>query len=82
MICYYDTSFLISAVLGQHREIDYDKYWNDVVERVSSHLVRIESVIAIRRAGMILSRSHGCLRSLPDSLRIWIVSHASASTTR
>ena len=74
MICYYDTRFLISAVLGQHREMD--------VERVPSHLVRIESVIAIRRAGMILSRSHGCLRSSPDSLRIWIVSRASASTTR
>ena len=57
MIYYYDTSFLVSAVLGQHREIDYDAYWMDVTDRVSSHLLCIESYIALQRAGSALAKA-------------------------
>ena len=57
VIYYYDTSFLVSAVLGQHREIEYDKYWMDVTDRVSSHLLCIEPYIAIYRAGATLAES-------------------------
>ena len=46
---YYDTSFLLGAVLGQHQEIDYDAHWNMAEERVTSHLTRIEAFVAMRR---------------------------------
>ena len=55
MICYFDTSFLLAAVLGQHKQIDYEAIWNDSQERLSSHLIRIETTIAIRRIGYSLS---------------------------
>ncbi|MEW5813933.1 MAG: PIN domain-containing protein [Spirochaetota bacterium] len=50
MICYFDTSFLLSAVLEQHPEVDYDVIWQNATEKLSSHLIKIESAIALRRA--------------------------------
>lgn len=46
---YYDTSFLLAAILGQHKGIDFDAHWNLATERVTSHLTRIESHVAIQR---------------------------------
>ena len=58
MTNYYDTSFLVSVVLGQHQEIDYDKFWKGATYRVSSHLIRIESYIAIQRAGLLIAHEN------------------------
>lgn len=43
-------------MLGQHPEVDYDAYWQTEDVCVSSHLTRIETLIAIRRAGTLLGR--------------------------
>jgi predicted nucleic acid-binding protein len=55
VICYIDTSFLLSALLGQHPRLDHDAIWNDAEERVSSHIIRIETQVSVRRAGGGLS---------------------------
>ena len=59
---YYDTSFLLAAILGQHHEIDFDAFWNLATDRVTSHLTRIEAWVALKR----LQKSNPQLRESND----------------
>lgn len=51
MICYYDSSIILSAVLAEKSLIDYASAWDNVTTRLSSNLLKIECIIGIRRAG-------------------------------
>lgn len=52
MSSYYDSSLILSAVLEQRSDIDYSEAWDDVPNRFSSNLLKIECIIGIRRAGL------------------------------
>ena len=52
MVCYYDTSFLLTAVLEQSPPQAMVQLWNDADERVSSFLLRLECVVGLTRAAL------------------------------
>jgi predicted nucleic acid-binding protein len=49
MVCYFDSSFLLSALLEERPESDHVA-WDQARERLSSDLLRSECGIALRRA--------------------------------
>ena len=51
MAWYYDSSFVLSAVLEQRGDLDYAALWDVETIRLSAHLLRIECVVVIRRVG-------------------------------
>lgn len=53
MTGFYDSSILLSAVLEERKQIDHSAYWDTVDTRLASELLRIECVIAIRRAAIM-----------------------------
>ena len=52
MAGYYDSSLLLAAALGQFAAADYADAWDGEVVRVASLLLRIECVVALRRAAV------------------------------
>ncbi len=53
MVCYYDSSIILSAVLEEKSTFDYALAWDDVSPRLSSNLLKIECIIGVRRAGIL-----------------------------
>ncbi len=53
MVCYYDSSILLSAILEQQPAEELAGYWDDVDIRLSSILLKIECLTGIRRAGVL-----------------------------
>ncbi len=53
MVCYYDSSVMLSAVLEEKRDYDYTLLWDNVSTRLSSNLLKIECIIGVRRAGLM-----------------------------
>ena len=51
MARYYDSSLILSAVLEERDDFDVDFLWDAETNRISSALMKIECLIAIRRAG-------------------------------
>ena len=59
MVCYYDSSIILSAILEGKRDIDYALAWDNVSTRLSSNLLKIECIIGVRRAGILQDLSPG-----------------------
>ena len=53
MVCYYDSSIMLAAVLEQNPAPALASYWDTVSARLSSTLLKIECLIGIRRAGAL-----------------------------
>lgn len=53
MICYYDSSILLSAILEQRPKDELASCWDDVEIRLSSTLLKLECIVGIRRAGTV-----------------------------
>ena len=52
MACYYDSSFMINAILSNNGSTDYLEIWDRDPIRLSSNILIIECIISIRRLGM------------------------------
>ena len=50
MISYFDSSVLLSILFEEERREEAYSYWAEAANRVSSILLRIESVVSLRRA--------------------------------
>jgi predicted nucleic acid-binding protein len=55
MVCYYDSSILLAAVLEQHPAVALASCWDAASVRLSSTLLKIECLIGVRRAGALQS---------------------------
>ena len=53
MVCYYDSSIFLAAILDQYPAKTLISYWDPVAVRLSSTLLKIECLIGIRRAGAL-----------------------------
>lgn len=52
MVCYYDSSIILSAVLEEKGKFESSSVWDDVSIRLSSNLLRVECIIGVRRANL------------------------------
>lgn len=52
MVCYIDSSFLLSAILEERSKAEH-AVWEDAAQRLSSDLLRFECAIAMRRAAAL-----------------------------
>ncbi|MBN2535963.1 MAG: PIN domain-containing protein [Spirochaetales bacterium] len=52
MACYYDSSFIIAAILNNEENINFLEIWDKDPIRLSSTILKIECIISIRRLGM------------------------------
>lgn len=52
MICYFDSSFLLSALLEERPEAEHAA-WGEAAVRLSSELLRFECYVAMRRAAAV-----------------------------
>jgi predicted nucleic acid-binding protein len=55
MACYYDSSFFLSYVIEEKPKEDLKLYWEEDSVRLSSILLPIECIIAVRRAAKVLN---------------------------
>ena len=51
MACYYDSSFILAAILQNEDNAEFLKIWDEDSIRLSSNILRIECIISIRRLG-------------------------------
>ncbi|GHV76305.1 DNA-binding protein [Spirochaetia bacterium] len=49
MISYYDSSLLLAILFDEERQSEADALWRGASDRVSSILLRIESLVSLRR---------------------------------
>jgi predicted nucleic acid-binding protein len=52
MICYFDSSAILSGLLEQSADRSVIRLWEESSERLSSNLLNVECVIGIRRAAL------------------------------
>ena len=49
MIGYFDSSVVLAILLNEERQDEAFKYWNDTDTKISSILLKIETIISLRR---------------------------------
>ena len=49
MACYYDSSFILAAILNDKDNAEFLKIWDEDSIRLSSDILKIECIISIRR---------------------------------
>ena len=52
MVCYYDTSFVLTAILEESPPPAMNQIWDDADDRVASFLLRLECAVGLRRAAL------------------------------
>ena len=52
MICYFDSSAILSHLLEEREAPGISRLWDESTERLSSNLLKIECIVGIRRAGL------------------------------